>query len=471
VIGNGKALDKALLRRGTCGPAILLIGLLTGCGGNVTPAPTSTGSSAAPTFERIQKQVFNVSCSSDSCHSSVGRAGDLVLEEGQSWDNLVNHAPANPVAKAEGWMRVRPKDPDMSLLMAKITSNLSSGEGVSMPYGAAPLPTETTDIVHAWIEAGAPKDGVVPGDDGRDLSSGGDDGSVLTLPPPLHGVQLKVTSPPVPRGSEETGCHYLKLPSDVDLDVNRIQVAVTGGSHHIHLYRAYDKSLDLPDHYEVCNRSVDFDQWELVVAIQLRRLDWELPPGVAFHFRAGEQLLIQTHFVNVGSLETIGEGKALMNLQAADPGTVTDHAGAIFGQDKDVFVPAHSDTTLSAECVFPKAINLMGETGHYHFRGRHFKTYRWDNGIRGEQIYDYEGYNDPPFVVHDPALPFGPGQGLQWECYWENNTDNDFSFGPFTDTNEHCNWFGFYYPTDSLDESITCVKDNGVATTTVRGGQ
>ena len=44
---------------------------------------------------------------------------------------------------------------------------------------------------------------------------------------------------------------------------------------------------------------------------QLRRTDWELPPGVAFHFRAGEQLLMQTHFVNVGSLETDGEGKVL----------------------------------------------------------------------------------------------------------------------------------------------------------------
>ena len=88
--------------------------------------------------------------------------------------------------------------------------------------------------------------------------------------------------------------------------------------------------------------------------------------------------------------------------------------------------------------------------------------------MRGEQIYDYQGYNDPPFTVHSPPLSFAPGQGLQWECYYENNTDNDFKFGPFTDTNEHCNWFGLYYPADSLDEFITCVKKDGIATTTVR---
>jgi hypothetical protein len=449
--------------------AVALIGWLAGCGGD--GAPTSSGSNSTSTFERIQKQVFDVSCASSSCHSSVGQAGGLVLEEGKSYDNLVNHPSSNPVATVDGMMRVMAGRPDMSLLFAKITSNLQSGMGVTMPYSAAPLPTETTDIVKAWINAGAPKDGVVPGDDGRDLNPGVDEQGELSLPPPVRGVQLKVTSPPVPKGKEETGCHYFKLPSDVDLDVNRIQVAVTGGSHHVHIYRALDRNADLPDHYEVCNTAVDFEKWELVVPVQLRRTDWELPPGVAFHFRAHEQILMQTHFVNVGSLETVGEGQAIWNLQAAEPGTITQHAGAMFGQDKDVFVPAHSNTTLAAECVFPKSLSLMAQSGHYHFRGRKFTAFRWDDSERGEQIYDYQGYNDPPFKTYDPQLEFAAGQGLQWECYWENNTDNDFKFGPFTDTNEHCNWFGLYYPADSLDEFITCVKKDGVATTTVRSSQ
>lgn len=446
--------------------AVVLSGLQLGCGGTdaVTPAPAPTGS----TFERLQTQVFNVSCSSDSCHSSVGRAGDLILQPGYAWDSLVNHPASNPVVAAQGWMRVKPGDPNTSFLVAKVADNLAAGEGLSMPYGVAPLDASTVDVVRAWIEAGAPATGMVPGDNGQPLGGGGDNPGDIELPPPSHGVQLHTTSPPVPKGTEETGCHYLKMPSDVDFDVNRFQIAVSGGSHHIHLYRAYDSTLDLPDGYEVCNHAVDFDVWELVVATQLRHSDWELPAGVGYHFRAGEQLLIQTHFVNVGSLETIGEGQALMNLNAAAPGSVIAYAGAIFGQDKDVDVLPHSNPTADAECVFPNALNLMAETGHYHFRGRHFQTFLWDNGQRGEQIYDYVGYNDPPFTVHDPAIAFAPGQGVQWECYWENNTDNEYKFGPFTDTNEHCNWFGFYYPTASQNEAITCVKLNGISTTTVR---
>jgi hypothetical protein len=430
----------------------------------------SSGGAKQSTFERIQEQVFDVSCSADSCHSSVGRAGGLVLEDGFSWDELSDHAPANQAAVIHGMQRVWPGDPTRSYLVAKLTNNLAAGEGFPMPYNSAPLDNATIDVIKAWIAAGAPSEGRVPGDDGRTLGNTIDNPADVTLPVPARGVQMKVTARAIPKGSEETLCHYLKLPSDVDLDVNRIQLNVSGGSHHIPLYRAYVPT-DLPDGVEVCNMAVDFDKWALVIASQLRKTDWELPPGVAFHLRAGEQLLIQTHFVNVGSLETSGEGKVVMNLQDADPGTITDYAGALFGQDKDVFVPALSNVSQSATCTFPNALNMFAESGHYHFRGKRFETFRYDDDTRGELIYHHEGYSDPLFQVYDPPLPFAAGQGLEWECYWENPNDVDYKFGPFTDINEHCNLFAFYYPTGSQNESITCVKKDGVSVTTVRSGQ
>jgi hypothetical protein len=442
--------------------------ILAGCGGSVSSSNSSTPAQPS-TFARIQSQVFDVSCSADSCHGSVGQAGNLVLEAGRSWDDLMYQAPANPVAAAHGYMRVLPGHPEKSLLLAKVANTLSPGEGVAMPYGAALLSEHTVRVIRAWIAAGAPLEGRVPGDDGAPLGIDPESGE-MNLPPPENGVQLRVTADPIPLGTEETACHYFKLPSSVDLEVPRFEIAVSGGSHHIHLYRPFQSSLDLPDGSEVCNMAVDFDTWELVVATQLRETDWQLPPGVTFHFRANEQLLMQTHFVNVGSLETRGNGKVAMNLHSIDASQVRAHAGAIFGQDKDVFVPAHSVTTKAAECIFPNPLTLMGQTGHYHFRGRRFRTLRWDDGVPGATIYEYEGYDDPPFLVYDPSASpfFAAGQGLQWECTWVNNSGTDFEFGPFTDTNEHCNWFGFYYPTQADNESITCVKANGTVTTTVR---
>jgi hypothetical protein len=258
------------------------------------------------------------------------------------------------------------------------------------------------------------------------------------------------------------------------MDVTRIQIAVSGGSHHVHLYRPSDSMYAREDGIEECNRAVDFDRWQLVIASQLPRTDWELPRGVAYHFRAHEQLLVQTHFVNVGSLRTRGQGHTVMNLQATLASSVTAYAGSIFGQDRDVSVPPHQRSSESAECVFPNGIKLMALTGHYHFRGQEFTADRLDMaGNVGARAYEFRGYDDPLFLVYDDerAPAFAPGEGLRWTCEWQNATDNTYSFGPYTDTNEHCNLFGFYYPAASANEATYCVREHGRSTTTVHAGR
>jgi hypothetical protein len=271
----------------------------------------------------------------------------------------------------------------------------------------------------------------------------------------------------VPAGTELTECTYLKLPSKRDMAVNRVKIKVTGGSHHVHLYRPQDPSMDVADHAEACNFALDFNVWQLVLASQQLLLDWKLPNGVAFHFRAGEQLVAQTHFVDNGLLTTpTGNGWAIFNLYSIPPRKVKSYAGAFFGQDRDVVVPPHATSTATTRCVFPKQVKLLALTGHYHYRGTRFTAGTWD-GTSGEQIYQQDGYLDPPFVRFGEDAPLV--SGLQWECTYDNPTDETFTFGPFTDKNEHCNLFAFYYPTSTPDEFLTCVQKDGVVTTTVRG--
>lgn len=456
-----------------------LVGLLVlaacGGGGGSTaadeppPAPTPAVES---TFDRIQEQVFSQSCTTGSCHSSAGRAGDLVLEPGAAYEALVDAPPAHRAAAEQGLLRVTPGDPDASLLCHKIEDGLAPDLGIPMPYGGAPLNAYTTDVVRAWILAGAPRTGRVPGDDGGPLGTESDGGELM-LDPPASGIQLDVTSRELPLGTEETRCHTFKLPGDADLEVNRFQIAVSGGSHHIHLYRAYDQSMSLPDESFDCNYTVDFDQWELVAAAQLARTDWQLPEGVTFRLGAGEQLLMQTHFVNVGGLETSGEPRVLVNLHAIPEDDVVAHAGSIFGQDRDVLVPANAVSTRSGECTFPNPVTVMAMTGHYHYRGRHFETLRLagDGTELRPPLYVHEGYEDPLFEIYPPAMSpgFAAGESLRWTCTYDNRDDRDYEFGPFTDLNEHCNLFAFYYPTQTETESTTCVVEDGVATTTVRG--
>jgi hypothetical protein len=447
----------------------LLLALVTAACSGGGDGGDAGGAPDAGTFARIQSEVFEPSCASTSCHNPIARAGNLILTGEGVYEALVDAVPTNPVAQQKGMRRVTPGSPEQSFLYMKLAQAVGEGMGLAMPWGGPYLEHETLDVIGAWIVAGAPREGRVAGDDGRSLRPDGD--GEVTLPPPARGVQIVVDAQAVPEGMEETACHYLKLPSDVDLDVDRIQIAVSGGSHHIHLYRPFDPSYQVPDGFETCNVAVDFEVWELVAATQLPRSDWQLPPGVAYHFRAGEQLLVQTHFVNVGPLETEGQGRVMMNLNEALPGTVQHYGGSLFGQDRDVFVPARSRPTLYADCVFPHPITLMAMTGHYHFRGRVFTTNVLDAaGNVGAEIYHHEGYDDPLFLTYDgaDAPRLEAGEGLRWTCTWDNQTDNDYEFGPFTDTNEHCNLFAFYYPALGQNEATYCVKEDGVSTTTVR---
>ena len=48
------------------------------------------------------------------------------------------------------------------------------------------------------------------------------------------------------------------------------------------------------------------------------------------------------------------------------------------------------------------------------------------------------------------------------DCLTAGLFTETFKFGPNTQKNEHCNLFGFYYPTDDPLEAIDCVhKEDG----------
>jgi hypothetical protein len=252
-----------------------------------------------------------------------------------------------------------------------------------------------------------------------------------------------------------------------DMAVNRVRIEVQGGSHHIHLYRPADAAMSVPDGHATCNFAVDFDVWQLVLASQNLRLDWRLPKGVAFMFHAGEQLMAQTHFVDNGLLTTPEPGWATFNLYAMKKRKVKSFAGTLFGQDRDVKVPAHSEAFATTRCLFERPVKLLALTGHYHFRGVEFTASAWDGQQTGQALYHFEGYQEPVFLRYSgqtqPEVP-----GIEWTCRYVNDTDDDYSFGAFTEQNEHCNLFGFYYPTLGAQEFTTCVQQEGVVTVNVR---
>ena len=127
--------------------------LLYGCAGD-GPPPTGGGGA----YDAIQTEIFNQNCLSAGCHNGVNQAGGLNLSAGASYDNLVGVLSQNPVAAAQGLLRVEPFAPDDSFLIIKLTGP-GTGEGTRMPQGANPLPASDIQMIRDWIADGAPRGG------------------------------------------------------------------------------------------------------------------------------------------------------------------------------------------------------------------------------------------------------------------------------------------------------------------------
>lgn len=124
---------------------------LTACGGSDGVAQLD------PTIDNIQQYIFTPACANSGCHDSVVRGGDLDLSTAQiSYDAMVNVPSRNPVAKANGWIMVKPGDPNLSFLIRKIEAP-GVGEGDPMPSAAQTLDPFYIELIRTWIEIGAPR--------------------------------------------------------------------------------------------------------------------------------------------------------------------------------------------------------------------------------------------------------------------------------------------------------------------------
>lgn len=104
----------------------------------------------------IRDQIFAVRCAQSSCHADQTRAGGLVLNGDDLYDQLVGVAASNPAAREAGALRVVAGSPEASFLVRKLTGDLAPDEGLPMPFGGATIPDVEIERIRTWIADGAP---------------------------------------------------------------------------------------------------------------------------------------------------------------------------------------------------------------------------------------------------------------------------------------------------------------------------
>jgi hypothetical protein len=145
-------------------PFISLIAALAlaagGCAGDgppTTATPTPGGAQTpgtGTTIDEVQRRIFDLRCLTAGCHNAADRGGDLVLEAGTSWSNLVDVDPNDPGAVQAGLLRVVPFQPDNSFLVIKLEGP-TPGQGSRMPQGGPFLSDSDVQLVRQWIIDGA----------------------------------------------------------------------------------------------------------------------------------------------------------------------------------------------------------------------------------------------------------------------------------------------------------------------------
>ena len=124
----------------------------TACGSDA-PGTDAAVAFLEPTLENIQEHIFDVACVT-ACHTSESPAGGLDLSSADaSFLGLVSIPVVNSVASQNGWLLVKPGDPELSFLVRKIGLP-GLGEGGPMPFTMKISPFYQ-DLIMAWIEAGA----------------------------------------------------------------------------------------------------------------------------------------------------------------------------------------------------------------------------------------------------------------------------------------------------------------------------
>ena len=123
--------------------------------GSAPPTPQPTATARGFTFQQIQDQIFTPRCATQYCHSPQAKSGNLVLEAGAAFGNLVGVDPTIAAARAAGMLRVDPFAPDNSFLILKLSQPSSRDFGSRMPLIGTPLSPDEIGAIRDWILAGA----------------------------------------------------------------------------------------------------------------------------------------------------------------------------------------------------------------------------------------------------------------------------------------------------------------------------
>ena len=410
------------------------------------------------TWSIIQEEILVPSCT--NCHASesaITKQSGLDLTNDEAYSEMVGVSPKNIAAKDDGLVIVSNvggmKGLAKSFLWEKINAYdrehyLSDHPeyGQMMPPGENFLSDGQLQFVRSWIEAGAPEIGIVVDEKVLLDSNRYSPPKFSPLKAPEKGIQLHIKPFEIKPNFEREFFQYTDLNIDEDIYANRIEIEMRPGSHHFLLY-SFDeniKSSSLPE-FDI-KRDLRFEDGaynvealrtmqyhEFFTGTQWPRMDYKLPPGVAFKLNSKFGIDQNSHYVNRSDTTIIGE--VFTNIHTIDESEVEKVANILNWSNQQILLPPKKVTTLNKTFITDTPIYIGQLFSHAHEKMTEFVV-RIKGGERnGELVYWTDDWEHPPIINYDPPIQLNNGEGLELITTYDNPDNRIVTFG-FLSTDE-----------------------------------
>ncbi len=287
---------------------------------------------------------------------------------------------------------------------------------------------------------------VVLGCSGRAEDQAPPAGSGLLPPPEGEGVQLAMRSTVEP-GQERAFCQYFVLPEE-ELDIARFEHALSPGSHHTLLWETSLTAADVDSRVgqdpEDCGARPERREGitSIVYGGQPGAASVSYPEDAALRMKPGTVMLLDHHVINTTDKNL--EAEVRLNLWRAEP-TATRRAGILHFYDWAIHVPPRATSKTEFRCFVPEALTIVFGHSHMHDRGTLYRAHRVSDGVR-TPMFETRG---PDSATQQFAPPFEleAGDAVEFECHYENPTEEAIVQGLSARENEMCSFTAGYATT------------------------
>jgi hypothetical protein len=250
-------------------------------------------------------------------------------------------------------------------------------------------------------------------------------------------------------------CFYTNVITDRELAVRGAAGEQQQGGHHITIY--YTDLVKDPQHHPC--ETAEMADWRMIGGggdeAEAAVAKLRMPDGFAIRVPAGAQIVLQSHYINLGDTFTANDS-ARLDLVPTDQ--VESYVNQFVFNDVGFSIPPHESFESVTTCTTPTDVDLIRLLGHMHEWGSYYKLERLDGEDAAvetviEKEWDPVFTSDPEILTFEPDQPlhFAAGTRLRQTCRWNNDTEDPILF-----PREMCLAYGIYFPDDG---EIFCDPD------------